>query len=100
MKIIPIGLRTDVSVSGQDLRLVTIVPQNIGKDIFHVRRGCLIENLNFACDTGQSNPGGGALAFPPTTTDIVAGKSHSAVSGYCSRTCNRRSKWKMEISLM
>ena len=78
----PIGLRTDVGVSGQDLRLVTIVPQNIGKDIFHVRRGCLIENMNFACDTGQSNPGGGVLAFPPTTTDIVAGKSHSAVSGY------------------
>jgi hypothetical protein len=78
----PIGLRTDVAVSGQDLRLVTIVPQNAGKDIFHVRRGCLIENLNFSCDTGQSNPGGGALAFPPTTTDIVAGKSYGAVTGY------------------
>jgi hypothetical protein len=78
----PIGLRTDVSVSGQDLRLVTIVPQNIGKDIFHVRRGCLIENLNFNCETGQSNPGGGALAFPPTTTDIVAGNSFGAVTGY------------------
>ena len=78
----PIGLRTDVSVSGQDLRLVTIVPQNIGKDIFHVRRGCLIENMNFSCETGQSNPGGGALAFPPTTTDIVAGKSFGAVTGY------------------
>ena len=78
----PIGLRTDVGVSGQDLRLVTIVPQNTGKDIFHVRRGCLIENMNFTCDTGQSNPGGGALAFPPTTTDIVAGKSYGAVTGY------------------
>ena len=78
----PIGLRTDVSVSGQDLRLVTIVPQNTGKDIFHVRRGCLIENVNFSCETGQSNPGGGAVAFPPTTGDIVAGKSFGAVSGY------------------
>ena len=78
----PIGLRTDVSVSGQDLRLVTIVPQNIGKDIFHVRRGCLIENLNFNCETGQSNPGGGALAFPPITSDIASGKSYGAVSGY------------------
>ena len=78
----PIGLRTDVSVSGQDLRLVTIVPQNIGKDIFHVRRGCLIENVNFSCDTGQSNPGGGAVAFPPTTTDIIAGKSFAPASGY------------------
>ena len=78
----PIGLRTDVGVSGQDLRLVTVVPQNSGKDIFHVRRGCLIENMNFSCDTGQTNPGGGALAFPPTTADIVAGKSYGAVTGY------------------
>jgi hypothetical protein len=78
----PIGLRTDVGVSGQDLRLVTVVPQNTGKDIFHVRRGCLIENMNFSCDTGQTNPGGGALAFPPTTTDIVARKSYAAVTGY------------------
>ena len=62
----PIGLRTDVSVTGQDLRLVTVVPQNSGKDVFHVRRGCLVENMNFACDTGKSNPGGGAVAFPPT----------------------------------
>ena len=78
----PIGLRTDVSVSGQDLRLVTVVPKNLGKDVFHVRRGCLIENMNFACDTGQSNPGGGALAFPPTTIDISLGKSYGAISGY------------------
>jgi hypothetical protein len=62
----PVGLRTNVSVSGQDLRLVTVVPQNSGQDVFHVRRGCLVENLNFVCDTGQSNPGGAAVAFPPT----------------------------------
>jgi len=72
----PIGLRTDVSVTGQDLRLVTVVPQNSGKDVFHVRRGCLVENLNFACDTGQSNPGGGAVAFPPTDS------TKFAVSGF------------------
>ena len=72
----PIGLRTDVSITGQDLRLVTVVPQNSGKDVFHVRRGCLIENLNFACDTGQSNPGGAAVAFPPTDS------TKFAVSGF------------------
>jgi len=72
----PIGLRTDVSVTGQDLRLVTVVPQNSGKDVFHVRRGCLVENMNFACDTGKSNPGGGAVAFPPTDTSKIS------VSGY------------------
>ena len=78
----PIGLRTDVSVSGQDLRLVTVVPKNLNKDVFHVRRGCLIENMNFACETGESNVGGGAVAFPPTTTDILSGKSYGAVTGY------------------
>jgi aspartate 1-decarboxylase len=74
----PIGLRTDVSVTGQDLRLVTIRPQNLEKDIFHVRRGCLIENLNFSCNGGVSvaNTGGAAVAFPPPSG------SNSAVSGY------------------
>jgi hypothetical protein len=66
----PIGLRTDVTVSGQDLRLVTICPQ-YDDDVFYVRRGCLIENLNFAF---SRNPfdldipisiSGAAVAFPP-----------------------------------
>jgi len=62
----PIGLRTDVSVSGQDLRLVTIVPNNVTKDVFHVRRGCLIENLNFAgTSVSVAHTGCGAVAFPP-----------------------------------
>jgi len=66
----PIGLRTDVSVSGQDLRLVTIYPQN-DDDVFYVRRGCLIENLSFAYSknpynvTAPINITGAAVAFPP-----------------------------------
>ena len=73
----PIGLRTDVSVSGQDLRLVTIVPNNVTKDVFHVRRGCLIENLNFAgTSVSIAHTGCGAVAFPPTNP------SNYAVSGY------------------
>ena len=79
----PIGLRTDVSVSGQELRLVTIVPNNPNKDVFHVRRGCLIENLNFA---GSSilvdHSGCGSVSFPPTQSDINAGQSFGAVTGY------------------
>jgi len=80
----PIGLRTDVSITGQDLRLVTIRPQNLERDIFHVRRGCLIENLNFSCNGGVSvaNTGGAAVAFPPTQTDIDAGTAYQAVSGF------------------
>ena len=73
----PIGLRTDVSVSGQDLRLVTIVPNNITKDVFHVRRGCLIENVNFSgSNVSIAHTGAGAVAFPPTNP------SNYAVSGY------------------
>jgi hypothetical protein len=73
----PIGLRTDVSVSGQDLRLVTVIPSNPNKDVFHVRRGCLIENLSFAGSSISVNHNGcGAVAFPPTSP------SNYAVSGY------------------
>ena len=83
----PIGLRTDVTITGEDLRLVTIVPENKNDDVIHVRRGCLIENLSFAgglvgtgveigCDRS------GAVAFPPTQTDINAGISTGARSGF------------------
>ena len=79
----PIGLRTDVSVSGQDLRLVTIVPLNRTKDVFHVRRGCLIENISFSGGApgdpnavGIAHTGCGAVAFPPTNP------ADYAVSGY------------------
>ena len=73
----PIGLRTDVSVSGQDLRLVTIVPNNPTKDVFHVRRGCLVENLNFAgSDVSVEHSGCAAIAFPSTNP------SDYAISGY------------------
>jgi len=73
----PIGLRTDVTISGQDLRLVTIVPNNPNKDVFHVRRGCLIENLNFSGkDVTVDHTGCGAVAFPPTNP------ANYAVTGY------------------
>ena len=73
----PIGLRTDVTVTGQDLRLVTIRPLNVTKDVFHVRRGCLIENINFAGNSVFVNHSGcGAVAFPSTNP------AEYAVSGY------------------
>ena len=73
----PIGLRTDVTVTGQDLRLVTIRPLNVTKDVFHVRRGCLIENINFAgSSVSIAHTGCGAVAFPSTVP------AEYAVSGY------------------
>ena len=79
----PVGLRTDVAVSGEDLRLVTVVPNNVDKDVFHVRRGCLVQNLNFAGQTSSTNHlNCGAVAFPPTQTDIDAGTAFQALSGF------------------
>jgi len=79
----PIGLRTDVSITGQDIRLVTIRPKNLQRDIFHVRRGCLVENLNFSCsNVSTANTAGAAVAFPPTQADIDAETAYQAVSGY------------------
>ncbi len=85
----PIGLRTDVSVSGEDLRLVTIIPQNRTKDVFHVRRGCLIQNINFS-GPPEDGMGGvsyahtdaGAVAFPPTQAAVTAGTDFQAVTGF------------------
>ena len=81
----PIGLRDDVAVSGEDLRLVTLVPNNENKDFFHVRRGCLIENLSFAgASHATDHTGCGAVAFPPTQADINNGNNEffRAINGY------------------
>ena len=69
----PIGLRTDVSISGQDLRLVTVVPNNPAEDLFHVRRGCLIENMNFAGNNVSTGYTGAMVAFPPLTANQNSG---------------------------
>jgi len=70
----PIGLQRDVSITGEDIRLVTIEPQNRPSDVFWVRRGCLIENLNFAGETvGVSHAGGSAVAFPKTGVTANSG---------------------------
>ena len=79
----PIGLRTDVAVSGEDLRLVTLIPKNTNKDFFHVRRGCLVENLSFSGETlATTHVGCGAVAFPPTLASVNAGTDFQAVDGY------------------
>ena len=79
----PVGLRTDVAISGEDLRLVTIVPSNTNKDVFHVRRGCLIENLSFAgASIATNHPNCGGVAFPPIQASVNAGTDFQAVSGF------------------
>ena len=78
----PIGLRTDVAITGEDLRLVTIVPSNTNKDVFHVRRGCLVENLSFAgASITTYHPNCGGVAFPPTQASVNAGTDFQAEDG-------------------
>ena len=83
----PIGLRTDVSITGQDIRLVTVVPNNQTEDLFHVRRGCLIENMNFAGNNVNTSYPGAMVAFPPTGAAvqnsgyIAAGPANEGPSG-------------------
>ena len=79
----PIGLRTEVTVSGEDLRLVTVVPLNEDRDVFHVRAGCLVQNLNFAGESSsKDHPGCGAVAFPPVQASIDSGLAFQAATGY------------------
>jgi len=79
----PVGLRTDVSITGEDLRLVTVIPNNPTKDVFHVRNGCLIENLNFAGQTiHTSHLGAGAVAFPPDTLADIANTGYISLGPF------------------
>jgi hypothetical protein len=74
----PVGLQRDVSITGEDLRLVTIEPSNPTLDVFWVRRGCLVENLNFAGATiGVSHLGAGAVAFPKTGVTANSGYTNA-----------------------
>ena len=82
----PIGLRTDVTVTGEDIRLVIIQSQNRLQNVFHVRRGCLIENLNFGgSNVGVGHDGAACVAFPPpsgsTTGFTDAGPANEGPSG-------------------
>jgi hypothetical protein len=58
----PIALPPQVSLVGDSLREVSVIPQNPGSDLFHVAPGNYITELSF---TGTMNPGQGIVAFNP-----------------------------------
>ena len=79
----PIGLRDSVTVTGEDLRLVTVIPDTPTKDVFHVRPGCLIQNMSFrGTSVAQDHPNCAVVAFPPTQVDINSGDYSQAQRGY------------------
>ena len=58
----PIVLPKQVSLVGDSLREVTIVPQNVDKDIFHVAPGVMLQELTFS---GTVDHGVASVAFNP-----------------------------------
>ena len=60
----PIKVGKQISVVGDSLREVTVVPQNAGSDLFHVAPGDYFTEMSF---TGTMNAGKAIFAFDPDT---------------------------------
>ena len=60
----PIKIGPQVSIVGDSLREVSVVPQNADEDLFHVAPGNLISDISF---TGTMNSGKAIAAFDPDT---------------------------------
>ena len=58
----PIELPKQVSIVGDSLREVSVVPQNAGSDLFYVAPGVYLSELSF---TGTMNSGSAIVAFNP-----------------------------------
>ena len=67
----PITVPAFVSVVGDDLRSVKVLPSNTTQDIFHVNKGCKLANMTFS---GHISPSA-AVAFPTgIATNVGGGK--------------------------
>jgi len=65
----PIEIPPFISIVGNDLKTVTVLPSNSSSDIFHVRKGCYISNMTFI---GHVSPAA-AVAFPTSSIAINEG---------------------------
>ena len=67
----PITVPAFVSIVGDDLRSVKVLPNNTTEDIFHVNKGCKLANMTFS---GHLSPSA-AVAFPTSgATNVGGGK--------------------------
>ena len=84
----PIKCGPQVSIVGDSLREVTVVPQNADEDLFHVAPGDLISDMSF---TGTMNAGSAVVAFDP---DVIrySGQSHLRSLKECSTNIFDRGK--------
>ena len=65
----PIEVPSFVSIVGDSLKTVTVVPNTSTDDIFHLNKGTYLGNLTF---TGHTSPSA-AVAFPPTIAENTGG---------------------------
>ena len=65
----PIEVPPFISIVGDSLKTVTVVPNNSTQDIFHVNKGTYLGNMTF---TGHTSPAA-AVAFPPTIAENTGG---------------------------
>lgn len=65
----PIEVPPFVSIVGDNLKTVTVVPINSTQDIFHVNKGTYLAHMTF---TGHVSPAA-AVAFPPSIAENTGG---------------------------
>ena len=65
----PIALPSQISVVGDSLREVTVVPSNANQDLFYVSPGNYVAEMSF---TGTMNPGKAIFAFDPNNIKYFA----------------------------
>ncbi len=65
----PIEVPPFVSIVGDDLKTVTVVPQTTNQDLFHVRKGCYIAEMTFINHVSPA----AAISFPTNTVALNEG---------------------------
>tara|TARA_A200000159_G_scaffold132692_1_gene130408 strand:- start:644 stop:3448 length:2805 start_codon:yes stop_codon:yes gene_type:complete len=65
----PLKVAKQVSIIGDSLREVTVVPQNADQDLYHVNPGVYISDMSF---TGTMNAGKAITAFEPDNIEYFA----------------------------
>ena len=86
----PIKVGPQISVIGDSLREVTVVPQNAGSDLFHVAPGNYFSEMSF---TGTINSGKSVFAFDP---DIIRYSSQSPYIRNCTNFITNSTGMKID----
>ena len=92
----PIEVPAFVSIVGDNLKTVTVIPNNSTEDIFHVNKGTYLANMTFV---GHVSPSA-AVAFPPTiATNVGGGKWESPYVQNCTSNTTTGAGMRIDGSL-